>query len=91
MRIQAAIGSAQGRHGPAETQLQRAIALAQGSGALTWQLRAAHDLVLLWRAQSRTSQARELLQRAYDAFSEGFDERDLRAAAGLLAELRQSA
>jgi len=87
LRIQAFIAAAQGQHENAEQRLRQSIAVAQEIGALTWQLRAANDLAVLWHAQSRTAEAKGMLQSAYDAFSEGFETRDLLIAARQLAEL----
>ena len=54
----------------------------------SWQLKAAHDLAVLWQAQSRSAEAARLLKSVHDRFGEGFDTRDLRAATRLLAELQ---
>jgi tetratricopeptide (TPR) repeat protein len=88
LRIQAFIASAQGKPEQAEPLLQQAITISQRIGAPPWRLRAATDLAELLRTQSRTAQAKQVLQAAYDTFSEGFENRDLVAAARLLGELR---
>jgi tetratricopeptide (TPR) repeat protein len=88
LRIRAFIAQAQGEHRNAELLLQQSIAVAEEIGALTWQLRASNDLAVLWRAQSRTVEAKRLLKPVFDAFSEGFETHDLVAAAKLLAELK---
>jgi predicted ATPase len=88
LRIQASIAVVRGQLDDAETLLAKAIAIAEEIGALSWQLRASNDLARLWQAQSRTADASRVLQPVYDAFTEGFETRDLVIAAKLLAELR---
>ena len=41
----------------------------------------------LWRDQGRRTEAHDLLAPIYRSFTEGFDTRDLKEAAALLAEL----
>jgi predicted ATPase len=53
----------------------------------SWELRAAISLSRLWRAASRRDEARELLAGVYGWFTEGFETRDLKAAAEILDEL----
>jgi predicted ATPase len=60
-------------------------------GALSWRLRAAHDLAKLWLARSRTDDARKMLLPVYHEFTEGFATRDLVVAADLLASLARPA
>ena len=88
LRVQASILSARGQADEAERLLFEAIAVAQKIGALSWRLRAASDLAQLWRAQSRASDARELLLPIYSQFTEGFQTRDLVIAADLLASMQ---
>ncbi|MET0350085.1 MAG: tetratricopeptide repeat protein [Rhizobacter sp.] len=88
LRIQARLASDQGRPEDAEPLLRQAIQVSRDMGAMSWRLRATHDLALLWQARSRTAQARRLLKGVHDRFSEGFETRDLLAATRLLAELR---
>jgi len=87
LRIQAFIAAEQGQHEKAEPLLERSIAVAKETAALSWQLRASTDLALCWQAQGRTAQAKSMLKSVYDSFSEGFETRDLVVAAGLLSEL----
>ena len=84
LRIQASILTAKGGSKDAEAILVRSIALADGMGALSWRLRAANDLAKLWRASSRTDEARTMLRPIYSEFTEGFETRDLLIAADLL-------
>ena len=51
------------------------------------ELRAAVSLARLWRGQGRRTEARDLLARVYDWFTEGFDTLDLKEAKALLEEL----
>jgi predicted ATPase len=78
---------------PAETQkaeacFRRAIEIARGQQAKSWELRAATSLARLWHDQGKRLEARALLAPVYDWFTEGFDTADLKEAKGLLNELR---
>jgi predicted ATPase len=87
LRIRAAILAASDRPGEAEAALVVSMASALEIGALSWRLRAANDLAKLWRARSRTDDARKMLLPIYGEFTEGFATRDLVVAADLLASL----
>lgn len=84
LRIQAAIATGQGRTKEAEGLLIKAMTLAEEIGALSWRLRAATDLARLWRAWSKTGDARDLLLSVLNKFTEGFATRDLVLAAQLI-------
>ncbi|TMJ58304.1 MAG: transcriptional regulator [Alphaproteobacteria bacterium] len=71
----------------AERHFLQALDCARSQGALSWELRAATDLVRLWRDQHRAAEARELLGSVYGRFTEGFETADLREAKSLLQEL----
>jgi predicted ATPase len=71
----------------AERWLCRALGTAQKRGARLWEVRAATSLARLWRDQGKRTDARDLLAPIYGCFTEGFDTRDLKEAAALLAEL----
>ncbi|WFU18625.1 adenylate/guanylate cyclase domain-containing protein [Bradyrhizobium sp. CB3481] len=71
----------------AECWLGRALATAQKQGARLWELRAATSMARLWCDQGKRTDARDLLAPIYGCFTEGFDTRDLKEAAALLAEL----
>jgi predicted ATPase/DNA-binding winged helix-turn-helix (wHTH) protein len=75
----------------AETCLQRALQLANEHGMLTLELRSGIGLSRLWANQGETSRALTLLERIFSRFSEGFQTRDLLAAAKLLEELHSHA
>ena len=71
----------------AETFFQKAIDIARGQQAKSWELRAVMSLAGLWRRQDQSARAREILAETYGWFSEGFDTADLKEAATLLDEL----
>ena len=88
IRIEASILALEGQHDAQEAHLISAIEKAVEIGGLSWRLRSAIDLARLWQGQSRQAEARPLLQTVYDAFTEGFETRDLVTARALLAEMR---
>ncbi|HLG81898.1 MAG TPA: winged helix-turn-helix domain-containing protein [Bradyrhizobium sp.] len=71
----------------AEACLTQSLDLSRSQGALGWELRTATDLAALWLGKGRRQAANEVLHRAYDRFTEGFDTADLRAAARLMKDL----
>jgi DNA-binding winged helix-turn-helix (wHTH) protein/predicted ATPase len=71
----------------AEAAFARAIEIANAQQTRALELRAATSLARLWCTQDRTDDARQLLQRIYSWFTEGFDTMDLREAKALLEEL----
>jgi predicted ATPase len=71
----------------AERCLCRALRTAQKQGARLWEVRAATSIARLWHDQGKRTDARDLLAPIYGCFTEGFDTRDLKEAAALLAEL----
>jgi predicted ATPase/DNA-binding winged helix-turn-helix (wHTH) protein len=79
---------APGAAAAAEGQFQQALDWARRQGALSWELRCATSLARLWRNQTRSNEARELLAPVYDRFTEGFDTADLKAAKALIDDLR---
>jgi predicted ATPase len=74
----------------AENLFLRAIDIAQGQKALAWELRSATSLARLWRDSGRTTQARDMLNRVYEGFTEGFATRDLVEARSLLDALQRT-
>jgi adenylate cyclase len=74
--------------GEAEADLARAIDVARGQKAKTFELRAAMSLARLRRGQGRRGEACDLLTPIYGWFTEGFDTPDLQEAKTLLDELR---
>ena len=71
----------------AEVHFERALAVARGQQAKSWELRAAMSMARLWRDQGRRQQALDLLAPVYGWFTEGFDTLDLKEAKLLLDEL----
>lgn len=68
----------------AEASYQQALTVARRQQAKSLELRAALQLVQLWRTQDKEEQARLLLTEIYGWFSEGFDTADLREAREIL-------
>lgn len=73
-----------------EKELHEALAVARGQEARMLELRTATTLATVWHEEGRTREARSLLTSVYDAFVEGFETPDLRAAAELLDELTRT-
>jgi predicted ATPase len=71
----------------AEASLCQALAVARRQQAKSSELQAAMSLGRLWQRQGKRDAARDLVQNAYDWFTEGFDTTDLQAARALLEEL----
>jgi len=71
----------------AERLLRQSIELARHQNAKSWELRGTLTLARLQSAQRRCAQAHELLLNIYNQFTEGFETRDLNAAALLLKDL----
>jgi class 3 adenylate cyclase/tetratricopeptide (TPR) repeat protein len=76
-------------HGGAETEAEssfyRALQVAQGQQARSWELRAATSLARLLIAQHRQDEARSNLAPILARFTEGFESTDLKEAATLLS------
>lgn len=88
-RLQGEILMARGEHqyGKAERCLLQAAETAARQEAKSWTLRTAVSLARLWERQGRRQEARNGLRKAFDAFDEGYDTRDLIQAKSLLSEL----
>jgi predicted ATPase len=71
----------------AQAYFERALAVARGQQAKSWELRAATSLARLWRDQGKQDEARDLLAPIYGWFTEGFNTLDLKQAKALLDEL----
>ena len=70
-----------------ETNLRRAVVVAQEQKAKLWELRATTSLARLWRDRGMQDEARKLLAPVYNWFTEGFDTVDLKEAKALLDAL----
>jgi hypothetical protein len=68
--------------------LLQALEVAQQRGLLSLELRSGISLARLWADRGEADRALELLEPIFSRFSEGFQTRDLMAAAKLLAKLR---
>ncbi len=66
---------------------RRAIEIARGQAARSWELRAALSLARLLVAERQRDEARRTLAGVYDWFTEGFDTADLQDAKALLEDL----
>ncbi len=73
--------------GAAEASFRKAIAIARGQGAKSFELRAASSLARLLARQGKREEAHDLLAPVYAWFTEGFDTADLKAAKALLDAL----
>ncbi len=71
----------------AQAHFERALEVARGQQARSWELRAAMSLARLWRDQGKRAEAHDLLAPVCGWFTEGFETRDLREAKALLEEL----
>ena len=71
----------------AQAYFERALAVARGQQAKSWELRAATSMARLLRDQGKRDAARDLLAPVYGWFTEGFDTRDLKEAKALLDAL----
>jgi predicted ATPase len=74
--------------GEGEACLLRSLQLARQRGLLSFELRVGISLARLWADRAQRDKALELLDPIFNRFSEGFQTRDLVAAANLLQQLR---
>jgi class 3 adenylate cyclase/predicted ATPase len=81
LRTQASVDAAE-----VGATFNRAMEIAAGQHAMTFQLRAATSLSRLWRDQGKRREARDLLAPVYASFTEGFDTADLKEAKALLED-----
>jgi predicted ATPase len=73
----------------AETCFHKALSVAQGQSAKSWELRTATSLARLWQSQDRRQEAHDLLAPVYGWFTEGFDTADLQETKALLDDLSE--
>jgi predicted ATPase/DNA-binding winged helix-turn-helix (wHTH) protein len=71
----------------AEACLMQSLELSRAQGALGWELRTTTDLAGLLIGKGLRQSAKEVLERTYGQFTEGFDTADLKTAERLLEEL----
>ena len=74
--------------GKGEACLLQSLQLARERGLLSLELRVGISLAKFWADRAQRNKALELLNPIFDRFSEGFQTRDLVAAAQLLHQLR---
>ena len=74
--------------GEGEACLLESLQLARERGLLSFELRVGISLARLWADRAQRDKALDLLDPIFDRFSEGFQTRDLVAAANLLQQLR---
>ena len=67
-----------------ESTLLEALDLARKQGALGWELGVALTIAQVHASRGKEKEARELLESVYARFTEGFDTKDLKAAARVL-------
>src|SRR5262249_14702419 len=72
----------------AEACFNHALEVARSQNAKSLELRAALSLARLYQSEGKDEEAGSLLAPIFDRFTEGFDTADLRAAKGLLNEIR---
>jgi predicted ATPase len=77
----------QGDEAGAEASFQRAVEVARGQSAKSWELRATTSLCRLWQRQGKREEAYRRLADVYGWFTEGFDTPDLQEAEALLEAL----
>jgi predicted ATPase/DNA-binding winged helix-turn-helix (wHTH) protein len=80
-------GTDEQAHAVAETCFMAALTVAEGQGALFWQLRAAMSLARLKDIQGRRDDARQRLALVYGQFTEGFETADMLVAKRMLDSL----
>ena len=81
------LGVGVGRGEELETCFHQALNVARQQQAKSLELRAAMSLSRLWQHQGKLAEARQLLAKVYDYFTEGFDTSDLLEAKALLEAL----
>ena len=71
----------------AESSFQNALEVAHKQQAKSFELRAAISQGRLWQTQGRNNEAKNLINKAFNWFTEGFETKDLQDAKQLLQEL----
>ncbi len=87
LRLKGNMSLATGDEKGAEEYYQKAVQVARKQDAKSWELRAMISFAELRQRQRRSKEGRQLLESAYNFFTEGFDTSDLVRAKELLQEL----
>jgi tetratricopeptide (TPR) repeat protein len=87
LRIRGELRLKQGERQLAEADFRDSIAMARSMGAKAWELRTTMSLARLLASHGRRDEARAMLTKIYNWFTEGFDTADLKDAKALLEEL----
>lgn len=85
LRLRGELLRQQGQVETAEGSFRQALAMAERDGARSYALRTALGLGCLLRDSGREAEARAVVGRQYDQFTEGFDTQDLKMAAAFCA------
>jgi predicted ATPase len=90
-RLQGELLPARSKAQPAEAEacFRRALDVARGHAAKSFELRAVMSLSRLWQQQGRREKAHQLLAPIYAWFTEGFDTADLQEGRALLEGIRR--
>ncbi len=88
LRLKGWILIMRGEPDQAQATLRKALVVARGQQAKSWELRAATTLARLMASRNNQAEALAQLAPIHDWFTEGRDTKDLKEAAQLLAELR---
>ena len=87
LRLRGWILFLQGEHAEAEASLRKAIEIARGQQARSWELRASTTLARLLADRGRRAEALALLKPIHGWFTEGFTTRDFKESSQLIVEL----
>lgn len=74
----------------AEACFSQALAISRRQGARSLELRTAMSLARLWQRQDKKEEARRVLEKIYNGFTEGLDTADLQDARALLDALYEA-
>jgi predicted ATPase/DNA-binding winged helix-turn-helix (wHTH) protein len=87
LRVKAKVFLSLPRHRADEAEMcyVQSLDWSRRQGARSWELRTAVDLAMLWAGQGQHERARAVLEPLFEAFVEGSDTADLKAAQQLLA------
>jgi predicted ATPase len=88
LTLQSQVESPKSKVEEAESYFLKAIEITQRQQAKSLELRAATSLARLWQSQGKHHEARDMLSRVYNWFTEGFDTKDLQEAKTLIEKLR---